>query len=89
MPVAGDPFGVSQPSKFTGSNSGHSPLGFVAWDSQYIYLNDIDFGTEVFIYSLNGALVKTVKVTDSFVEVPMSRGAYVVKYGNKASKVVL
>jgi len=38
---------------------------------------------------LNGALVKTVKVTDSFVEVPMSRGAYVVKYGNKASKVVL
>ena len=76
-------------SPATGIDAIGETNGFVAWDSQYIYLNDIDFGTEVFIYSLNGALVKTVKVTDSFVEVPMSRGAYVVKYGNKASKVVL
>ena len=88
-PVNFDGWDTPNGSPATGIDAIGETNGFVAWDSQYIYLNDIDFGTEVFIYSLNGALVKTVKVTDSFVEVPMSRGAYVVKYGNKASKVVL
>ena len=87
-PVNFDGWDTPNGSPATGIDAIGETNGFVAWDSQYIYLNDIDFGTEVFIYSLNGALVKTVKVTDSFVEVPMSRGAYVVKYGNKASKVV-
>lgn len=88
-PVNFDGWDTPNGSPATGIDAIGETNGFVAWDSQYIYLNDIDFGTEVFIYSLNGALVKTVKVTDSFVEVPMSRGAYVVKYGNKASKVML
>ena len=49
----------------------------------------MDIDSVVSIYSLNGALVKTVNVTDSFMEIPMSRGAYIVKYANKTSKVIL
>ena len=68
---------------------GNDAKGFVTWDNQYIYLNNMDIDSVVSIYSLNGALVKTVSVTDSFMEVPMSRGAYIVKYANKTSKVIL
>ena len=70
-------------------NAVETQKGFVAWDNQNIYLNEMEMGTQVYIYSLNGSLVKTVTVLDSFVEVPMSQGAYVVKYGNKATKVIL
>ena len=70
-------------------NAVETKKGFFAWDNQNIYLNEMEMGTQVYIYSLNGSLVKTVTVLDSFVEVPMSQGAYVVKYGNKATKVIL
>lgn len=77
----------SSPS--TAIESVESTQGFVAWDSQNIYLNEMEMGTQVYIYSITGALVKSLEVNDSFVEVPMNRGVYVVKYGNKTSKVVL
>lgn len=76
-------------SPATAIESVEATHGFVAWDSQNIYLNEMEMGTPVYIYSLTGALVKTVEVTDSFMEVPMNQGAYIVKYGNKTSKVVL
>lgn len=66
-----------------------STQGFVAWDSQNIYLNEMEMGTSVYIYSITGALVKSLEVNDSFMEVPMNQGVYIVKYGNKTSKVVL
>lgn len=77
----------SSPS--TAIESVESTQGFVAWDSQNIYLNEMEVGTKVYIYSITGALVKMFEVNDSFMEVPMNRGVYVVKYGNKTSKVVL
>lgn len=66
-----------------------SAQGFVAWDRQNIYLNEMELGSTVYIYSITGALVKTIQVNDSFMEVPMNQGVYVVKYGDKTSKVVL
>jgi len=66
-----------------------SAQGFVAWDRQNIYLNEMELGSTVYIYSITGSLVKTIQVNDSFMEVPMNQGVYVVKYGDKTSKVVL
>lgn len=66
-----------------------SAQGFVAWDRQNIYLNEMELGSTVYIYSITGALVKTLQVNDSFMEVPMNQGVYIVKYGDKTSKVVL
>lgn len=63
--------------------------GFVAWDKENIYLNEMELGSTVYIYSLNGSLVKTVLVSDSFMEVPMSSGFYLVRYADKTSKVVI
>ena len=63
--------------------------GFVAWDKENIYLNEMELGSAVYIYSLNGSLVKTVLVSDSFMEVPMSSGFYLVRYADKTSKVVI
>lgn len=67
----------------------NAPKGFVAWDRQNIYLNEMELGSTVYIYSITGSLVKTIQVNDSFMEVPMNQGVYVVKYGDKTSKVVL
>ena len=66
-----------------------SAQGFVAWDRQNIYLNEMELGSTGYIYSITGSLVKTIQVNDSFMEVPMNQGVYVVKYGDKTSKVVL
>lgn len=63
--------------------------GFVAWDKENIYLNEMELGSTVYIYSLNGSLVKTVLVSDSFMEVPMSTGFYLVRYADKTTKVVI
>lgn len=63
--------------------------GFVAWDKENIYLNEMELGSTVYIYSLNGSLVKTVLVSDSFMEVPMSSGFYLVRYADKTTKVVI
>lgn len=73
----------------TGIKGVESTQGFVAWDRQNIYLNEMELGSTVYIYSLSGALVKTLEVSDSFMEVPMNQGVYIVKYGDKTSKVVL
>lgn len=63
--------------------------GFVAWDNENIYLNEMELGSIVYIYSLNGSLVKAVQISDSFMEVPMSTGFYLVRYADKTSKVVI
>lgn len=63
--------------------------GFVAWDKENIYLNEMELGSTVYIYSLNGSLMKTVLVSDSFMEVPMSTGFYLVRYADKTTKVVI
>lgn len=63
--------------------------GFVAWDKENIYLNEMELGSTVYIYSLNGSLVKTVLVSDPFMEVPMASGFYLVRYADKTSKVVI
>lgn len=63
--------------------------GFVAWDNENIYLNEMELGSIVYIYSLNGSLVKAVQISDSFMEVPMSAGFYLVRYADKTSKVVI
>lgn len=63
--------------------------GFVAWDKENIYLNEMELGSTVYIYSLNGSLVKAVQISDSFMEVPMSTGFYLVRYADKTSKVVI
>lgn len=63
--------------------------GFVAWDNENIYLNEMELGSTVYIYSLNGSLVKAVQISDSFMEVPMSTGFYLVRYADKTSKVVI
>lgn len=63
--------------------------GFVAWDKENIYLNEMELGSIVYIYSLNGSLVKAVQISDSFMEVPMSTGFYLVRYADKTSKVVI
>ena len=46
-------------------------------------------GSNVNIYSISGALVKSVKVTDAFMEVPVESGIYIVENSGKTTKVIL
>lgn len=71
------------------SSIDNSATGFVTWDKQNIYLNNMKLGSNVSVYSLNGSLVKNVTVSDTFMEINLPQGFYVVKFGNKATKVVL
>ena len=59
---------------------------FVAWDSQYIYLNDIDFGTEVFYLFVERCIGENREGNRFVQEVPMSRGAMVKAADNIESR---
>lgn len=63
--------------------------GFITWGGGTIYLNDMAIGSNVNIYSISGALVKSVKVTDAFMEVPVESGIYIVENSGKTTKVIL
>lgn len=62
---------------------------FLAWDKQNIYVNNVQEGSNVSVFSISGQLVKSVQVTSAFMEIPMEQGIYIVKFGTKTAKVIL
>lgn len=62
---------------------------FLTWDDSNIYVNNAAEGEMISVYSINGSLVKTVKAESAFVEIPMIKGTYVVKAGEKSVVVIL
>lgn len=66
-----------------------SDAPFVTWDRQFIYVNNANNREMVYVYNLVGQLVYSAEATGGFMEIPMSAGAYIVKVGEKSTKVVL
>ena len=90
IPVVDEDEGWLTPDGKEGSSVAGTLVGddtFLSWDNQNIYVNNVEVGSEVKIYSITGALVKTSIVSQAFHTIAMERGIYVVKYGTKAVKV--
>lgn len=76
--------------KTSGVENGLTDDGsFLAWDKQNIYVNNVQEGSNVSVFSISGQLVKSVQVTSAFMEIPMEQGIYIVKFGTKTAKVIL
>lgn len=67
----------------------NSDTPFVTWDRQSIYVNNANNREMVYIYNVVGQLVYSGEATGGFMEIPMHTGAYIVKVGEKSTKVVL
>lgn len=54
-----------------------------------LYVKNIEVGNKVAVYSITGGLVKALIANQNNVNIPLNKGFYVVKAGNKTAKVAV
>ena len=75
----------------TGVNSlqFNNGIQIIAGNGMLIVNNPESMGESIYIYSINGQLIKQVKATDNKTYIPLQQGIYIARIGNKSFKVTL